>query len=57
MPSLRCSALALTAHCGGREVYWLAADYYQRAKTAIDNTVASKANTKISQVKKSYPDH
>jgi len=39
---------------GGREVYWLAADYYQRAKT-VDNTVASKANTKISQVKKSYP--
>lgn len=38
----------------GREVYWLAADYYQRAK-AIDSGVASKANTKISQVKKSYP--
>ena len=38
----------------GREVYWLAADYYQRAKS-IDNSVASKANTKISQVKKSYP--
>ena len=39
---------------GGREVYWLATDYYQRAK-AKDSNVASKANTKISQVKKSYP--
>ena len=39
---------------GGREVYWLATDYYQRAK-AVDSNVASKANTKISQVKKSYP--
>ena len=38
----------------GREVYWLAADYYERAK-AIDSNVASKANTKISQVRKSYP--
>lgn len=38
----------------GREVYWLAADYYERAK-AIDSNVASKASTKISQVKKSYP--
>lgn len=39
---------------GGREVYWLATDYYQRAKS-IDGNVASKANTKISQIKKSYP--
>lgn len=39
---------------GGREVYWLATDYYQRAKS-VDSEVASKANTKISQVKKSYP--
>jgi tetratricopeptide (TPR) repeat protein len=38
----------------GREVYWLATDYYQRAKS-VDASVASKANTKISQVKKSYP--
>ncbi len=38
----------------GREVYWLATDYYQRAKS-VDANVASKANTKISQVKKSYP--
>lgn len=38
----------------GREVYWLAADYYQRAKT-VDSEVASKANTKIAQVKKQYP--
>ena len=39
---------------GGREVYWLATDYYQRAKS-IDGDVARKANTKISQVEKSYP--
>ena len=39
---------------GGREVYWLATDYYQRAKS-VDSAVASKANTKISQVSKSYP--
>lgn len=39
---------------GGREVYWLATDYYQRAKS-MDASIASKANTKISQVKKSYP--
>lgn len=39
---------------GGREVYWLATDYYQRAKS-IDSSVASKANTKINQVKRSYP--
>lgn len=38
----------------GREVYWLATDYYQKAK-AVDTNVASKANTKIAQVKKSYP--
>lgn len=39
---------------GGREVYWLATDYYQRAKS-VDSELASKANTKISQVSKSYP--
>lgn len=39
---------------GGREVYWLATDYYQKAKR-IDANVASKASTKIAQVKKSYP--
>lgn len=39
---------------GGREVYWLATDYYQRAKS-VDSEVTSKANTKISQVSKSYP--
>ena len=39
---------------GGREVYWLATDYYQRAKS-VDSEVAKKANTKISQVSKSYP--
>ncbi len=50
----RWSASARTAPSGGREVYWLATDYYQRAKS-VDSEVASKANTKISQVKKSYP--
>ena len=39
---------------GGREVYWLATDYYQKAKR-VDAKVASKASTKIAQVKKSYP--
>ena len=39
---------------GGREVYWLATDYYERAKS-VDANVASKAKTKISQVKRSYP--
>lgn len=39
---------------GGREVYWLATDYYERAKS-VDSEVASKANAKISQVSKSYP--
>jgi len=39
---------------GGREVYWLATDYYLKAKR-IDANVASKASTKIAQVKKSYP--
>ena len=38
----------------GREVYWLASDYYERAK-AVDADVATKANKKIAQVKKSYP--
>ena len=38
----------------GREVYWLATDYYQRAKS-VDGNVSSRANTKISQVKRSYP--
>jgi tetratricopeptide (TPR) repeat protein len=39
---------------GGREVYWLATDYYQRAKS-VDSSVADKARTKISQVRRSYP--
>lgn len=39
---------------GGREVYWLATDYYELAKS-VDANVVSKAKTKISQVKRSYP--
>jgi len=39
---------------GGREVYWLATDYYQHAKS-VDSKVTGKANTKISQVERSYP--
>lgn len=38
----------------GREVYWLATDYYLKAKS-VDGSVADRANTKIAQVKKQYP--
>ena len=38
----------------GREVYWLATDYYQRAKS-VDGEVAGKANTKIAQIRRQYP--
>jgi tetratricopeptide (TPR) repeat protein len=39
---------------GGRAVYWLATDYYNKAKS-VDSEVKEKANKKISAVKKQYP--
>ncbi len=48
------------ANCGSFEredqaVYWLATDYYERARSA-DASVASAANQKINAYRKSYPD-
>lgn len=39
---------------GSRSVYWLAADYYARAKS-VDPSVASTANKKISAMKGQFP--
>lgn len=39
---------------GARSVYWLATDYYQRAKS-VDSSVAEKANKKIRAVSAQYP--
>jgi tetratricopeptide (TPR) repeat protein len=39
---------------GGRAVYWLATDYYERA-ISRDSSVAEKARRKISNAKKQYP--
>ena len=38
----------------GRSVYWLATDYYSRAKS-MDSSLAEKANKKIGSCKKQYP--
>ncbi len=48
------------SNCGSferddRAVYWLATDYYERAKNA-DPSVAGQANTKIRQYRQYYPD-
>lgn len=54
-------AIAMSApNCGDDEVmkkagYWLAVDYYQKAK-AKDANVASAANSKISAYRKRFPD-
>jgi len=46
--------------CGGEDackqkaIYWLASDYYAKAK-AVDPSVADKANAKIASYKKYYP--
>ena len=39
---------------GARSVYWLAVDYYNRAKN-VDSSVDSVANKKIAQMKQQYP--
>lgn len=39
---------------GGSSVYWLAVDYYNKAKS-VDSSVANKANAKISTYKKYFP--
>ena len=39
---------------GAASVYWLAIDYYKQAK-AVDSSVASKANQKISGYSKYFP--
>ena len=39
---------------GARSVYWLATDYYARAKSK-DSAVADRANKKIGQMKQQYP--
>jgi tetratricopeptide (TPR) repeat protein len=50
------------AECGGSQmsredqaVYWLAADYYERAKSA-DPSVAQTANVKMQSIRSYYPD-
>lgn len=40
---------------GSKAVFWLAVDYYQRAKS-VDPSVSSKANTKIATYSKYFPD-
>lgn len=40
--------------CKQKAVYWLATDYYIKAKS-IDGSVAAKANAKIASYKKYYP--
>lgn len=39
---------------GARSVYWLATDYYNRAKSK-DSSVADRVNKKISQMRQQYP--
>lgn len=51
--------IAATTGCGDdackqKAVYWLATDYYNKAKS-VDPSVASKANAKIASYKKYYP--
>ena len=51
--------IATTSGCGDNKcinasVFWLAVDYYNRAKSA-DPTVANDANTKIATYSRYYP--
>ena len=52
--------IAGSSSCGGEDackqkaIYWLAVDYYNRAKS-IDPSVAGKANQKIATYKKYFP--
>lgn len=52
--------IAGSSSCGGEDackqkaIYWLAVDYFQKAKS-IDPSVASKANSKIATYKKYFP--
>ena len=49
------SALAPAVPLGGREVYWLAADYYQRAKSVDSSCGVQGQHQDFNQVKRSYP--
>lgn len=52
--------IAGSSSCGGEDacqqkaIYWLAVDYYNKAK-AVDPSVASKANQKVATYKKYFP--
>lgn len=41
--------------CLQKSIYWLAVDYYQKAKS-LDASIAEKANAKIASYKKYFPD-
>lgn len=40
--------------CKNKAIYWLASDYYARAKS-VDPSISDKANSKIASYKKYYP--
>ncbi|MDG2245542.1 MAG: hypothetical protein P8L71_04205 [Flavobacteriales bacterium] len=48
------SGMSVSDEFGGRSVYWLATDYYNRAKN-VDSSLADRANKKIGNAKKQYP--
>lgn len=48
------SSSSVTDKFGGRSRYWLATDYYNRAKS-VDGSLAERANKKIANASKQYP--
>jgi len=48
------SACASSDVCKAKAIYWLAVDYYNKAKS-VDPSISDKANGKIASYKKYFP--